>query len=286
MSLNPTYSLPKRKRSQPPASALKVSPMQLNTTPQDVVVPEEDSAAESPRMKVACRFEDLRIATAGFSKYDFHQLEGEIGYDEVARKRIRKLDDADIEIPETPQRTTVKLDAHLHSPPLETELDPVIFKGIKGQTNRFTSGLVRSYPSINRLADSKSRSRKRSSTPPSAVVADSILVDDMIVDPDRAALTWHDDEITGHDPDDPDDDGEGINGIGFKPTPAMARARADRRKQQLAEYKSREAREARAKRSEKRRGSPSLTMAPRDSETARRVRFMEENIDVQSSLLA
>ncbi|MCJ1477059.1 hypothetical protein MMC13_005730 [Lambiella insularis] len=45
----------------------------------------------------------------------------------------------------------------------------------------------------------------------------------------------------------------GLNGIGFRPTPAMAYARAQRRKQQLAEWKSREAREARQRRSELRR---------------------------------
>jgi hypothetical protein len=65
---------------------------------------------------------------------------------------------------------------------------------------------------------------------------------------------WHESEITGHDPDDPNDDGYGINGIGFKPTPAIAQARSQKRKQQLAEYRSREAKEARQKRSERRRG--------------------------------
>ncbi|GKT99039.1 unnamed protein product [Fusarium langsethiae] len=52
-----------------------------------------------------------------------------------------------------------------------------------------------------------------------------------IVDPVRAALTWHEDEITIYDPEDEDDDGVGINGIGFKPTPALAQARAKKRKQ-------------------------------------------------------
>jgi hypothetical protein len=65
---------------------------------------------------------------------------------------------------------------------------------------------------------------------------------------------WHESEITGHDPTDPNDDGYGINGIGFKPTPAIAWARSQKRKQQLSDYRSREAREARQKRSERRRG--------------------------------
>jgi len=64
---------------------------------------------------------------------------------------------------------------------------------------------------------------------------------------------WHDSEITGHNPDDPNDDGYGINGIGFKPTPAIAWSRSQRRKQQMTEYKNREAREAREKRSKRRK---------------------------------
>ncbi|KAE8380045.1 hypothetical protein BDV26DRAFT_290759 [Aspergillus bertholletiae] len=66
------------------------------------------------------------------------------------------------------------------------------------------------------------------------------------------SLTWHDTEITGHDPSDPNDDGYGINGIGFKPTAAMAWSRSQKRQKQVAEWKSREAREAREKRREKR----------------------------------
>ncbi|EAL92623.1 hypothetical protein KXX16_003264 [Aspergillus fumigatus] len=68
------------------------------------------------------------------------------------------------------------------------------------------------------------------------------------------SLTWNDSEITGHDPNDPNDDGYGINGIGFKPTAAIAWARAQKRQRQVAEWKSREAREAREKRREKRDG--------------------------------
>ncbi|KAK0712664.1 hypothetical protein B0T26DRAFT_343172 [Lasiosphaeria miniovina] len=102
----------------------------------------------------------------------------------------------------------------------------------------------------------------------------------VITDPLRASLTWHDDEITIYDPDDSDDDGTGINGIGFKPTPAIAHARILKRRQQLAEYRKREEREARAKRSQRRRGSPSVTATTglvelRGKVERRRVRFME-----------
>ena len=74
--------------------------------------------------------------------------------------------------------------------------------------------------------------------------------------PDQPALTWQDHEITGHEIDPSgDDDGEGINGIGFRPTAAMAAARQQRRKQQVTEWKAREAREARQRRVERRRGA-------------------------------
>lgn len=157
---------------------------------------------------------------------------------------------------------------------LSNEVDPVIFRGSAGgQVAKVKgAGLARAYPSINRLADSKSR-KKRSGTPPLGAKEDGEEM--RVVDEERAALTWHDDEITGHDPDDPDDDGEGINGIGFKPTPAEAYARAQKRRAQMAEYRNREAREARKMRSERRRGSEVSKASREEAETARRVRFME-----------
>lgn len=89
-------------------------------------------------------------------------------------------------------------------------------------------------------------------------------------DPEDNPMTWHDSEITGHNPSDPDDDGYGINGIGFKPTAAMAWARSQRRKQQLSEYKSREAKEARQRRSERRRMEVEEASAEESSGNAKR----------------
>lgn len=90
--------------------------------------------------------------------------------------------------------------------------------------------------------------------------------------PPLSALTWQDSEITGHligPANDPDDDGTGLNGIGFKPTPAIAYQRAQRRKQQLQEWKARETREARAKRSQRRnRGVSARPSASREREAA------------------
>lgn len=86
---------------------------------------------------------------------------------------------------------------------------------------------------------------------------------------------WSESEITGHLGMDPDDDGIGINGVGFKPTSATAWARSQKRKQQLAEYKSRETREARQRRIERRR-LPSAAESEENEETRStktRVRF-------------
>lgn len=93
------------------------------------------------------------------------------------------------------------------------------------------------------------------------------------MDYDQAQFTWQDNEITGQDIDTttPDDDGLGINGIGFKPTPAVAFARSQKRRQQVNEWKLREAREARQRRIERRRGS--FSEAKRTPTVKRTVRF-------------
>jgi len=165
---------------------------------------------------------------------------------------------------------------------LHNEVDPVIFKASRMGRIK-AEGLGKAYPSNNRLADSRSRAppKKRMGTPPLFGSAEASLEmqgdeESRVIDPERAALTWHDDEITGHDPSDPEDDGEGINGIGFKPTVAMAYDRSQKRRAQMAEYRNREAREARARRSERRRGSGMSSLNSQEEvDAARRVRFLE-----------
>lgn len=147
--------------------------------------------------------------------------------------------------------------------------------------------------------------RKRAGTPPltaktnpaayspDASDSDSDSTERVITDPVRASLTWHEDEITIYDPDDSDDDGTGINGIGFKPTPAIAHARWVKRRRQLAEYRKREERDARARRSaarrlcrgSRKRASASPTTAPglaerKDKVESRHVRFLEERSQI------
>ncbi|KAK2878136.1 hypothetical protein FQN49_001111 [Arthroderma sp. PD_2] len=71
-------------------------------------------------------------------------------------------------------------------------------------------------------------------------------------DLEEESLTWDDSEITGHYATDPNDDGYGLNGIGFKPSAEVAWARSQQRKDQVAEWERREASEAREARSRRR----------------------------------
>ncbi|RSM20908.1 hypothetical protein CDV31_000279 [Fusarium ambrosium] len=137
-------------------------------------------------------------------------------------------------------------------------------------------------PTVQEVVDLDGKVKKRTGSPPlrmkrpSRRPFDDGEDDEMeIVDPVRAALTWHEDEITIYDPEDEDDDGTGINGIGFKPTPALAQARAMKRRQQMAEYRKREENEARARRNQRRRRGPGITIGPEEKSPSRKVRFMD-----------
>ncbi|KYK54849.1 hypothetical protein DCS_06810 [Drechmeria coniospora] len=140
-------------------------------------------------------------------------------------------------------------------------------------------------PVVDHPADHGIPGRKRTGTPPLRLKKSPAKehlpteAELSVADPVRAALTWHEDEITIYDANDADDDGTGINGVGFKPTPAMAQARALKRRQQLAEYRRREENEARARRSQRRRQhSPSQSGAvTKKRSPTRRVRFMDDS---------
>ncbi|KAH8592285.1 hypothetical protein B0O99DRAFT_481597, partial [Bisporella sp. PMI_857] len=281
--------------------------MRLNTNVPGALAIVGDTG--SPRTKVAYNFQGLQLEDGGaVSKLDLRRSNAPtlaprdetMQEENAVRKRVRVLHGDELgklasrkEIPETPDtRRSFKVaigPERVVDPTilekaqgviLHNQVDPVIFKA--GAAGKAKSGaLHRAYPSINRLSDSKSRApRKRMGTPPLFGAAEASLEmhdagEHRVVDQERATNTWHDDEITGHDPDDPDDDGEGMNGIGFRPTPAMAYARAEKRRAQMQEYKNREAREARAKRSERRRGAEPPQRSLEEEETARRVRFMD-----------
>jgi len=306
MADSPPSSAPKRKRddvlldeaaTHGPGSYAHFS-FQLSQPPA------EDEGGGSPRSKVAHRFRGLALREGGGgvasegppSSSDNPDPEAMDMDDDAAtmRKRTKISHIPDLkptEIPETPEapRMSAAIDANggstadhgdtIHASPTRSSDATKVLKSSPTRVKKTTS-----FSLSHSSSEPKSRARKRAGSPPLMVSvaardpnADQPSDDpdeDMIVDPVRAALTWHEDEITVYDSEDSDDDGTGINGIGFKPTPAIAYARTVKRKQQLDEYKKREEREARARRSQRRRGSPVATgVDPKDG--ARRVRFID-----------
>lgn len=169
---------------------------------------------------------------------------------------------------------------------------------VSGPAEIAASSIAPSKPGTNPTAEdpndasaaeepgSPSSSRRRAGTPPlkfkdqhsSDGDIDSGSEDEEIhiVDPVRAALTWQEDEITVYDPDDKDDDGTGINGVGFRPTPAIAHARAMKRRQQITEYRKREESEARARRNQRRREGEAPSRI--DKPSPRKVRFSDSEL--------
>ncbi|KAI1803075.1 hypothetical protein F4811DRAFT_554207 [Daldinia bambusicola] len=237
-------------------------------------------AIDSPRFSPELPFFDFDGGVQGGTSMEDMQLDDD---DPASRKRVKLAGltehpnasevgpegKADVTDPNPPGPT--------HSPrfTLQTAVDPAILRTAKTEGS---GRLQKSYPSINRLSESKSRIRKRSGTPPLAkrkTTEAPAEEEPAIIDPVRAALTWHEDEITIYDPEDKDDDGTGINGIGFRPTPALAYARAQKRRQQLAEYRKREESEARAKRSQRRRQRVGNAVELERKHSLVRVRFSD-----------
>lgn len=317
--VNTPLSTPKRKH----ADFFTDHVPSLNTTTAfftfDPHTPVKDGSA-SPRTNVAIRFRGLALGPGGGGGVDDssspepralgrNQLNG------GSRKRVRL---PDVDMPDfqtrSSQATGVRFDDAVAALDLASRADfqqqqPKPLTGQKkapSQSPRQQSPKAAVKFAIDTAVIEQSetiatsprtatspRGRPRTSPPPLSDRAGSanetssnsasVLDRHMVTDPLRASLTWHDDEITIYDPDDSDDDGTGINGIGFKPTPAIAYARTVKRKQQLAEYRKREEREARAKRSQRRRGSPVPGLVElKGTVERRRVRFMESATELIS----
>ena len=92
-----------------------------------------------------------------------------------------------------------------------------------------------------------------------------------------ALLFWRDDEIVGYYSDDPEDDGEGVNGIGYRQSMAERRVIERKRQAQIREWRTREAAEDRARRGNRRRGGyPGVAVgAAAEENVGRKVRFQE-----------
>jgi len=263
---------PKRKRNYTDAKDHGSTPVALGIEQSPTL-----READSPRTQVAERFENLDIARNATGAGIRHQSPSSLA---AARKRMKREGDERIQTPEgSPTKRRRKFDEVAETP---------------GAYYKDRSSPPASPAQLDALpTDSTSRPRDSTTPPrptPPASPSRTTSSLGLGIDMDRAntplgtpttqrlstlnsssspqsspdgepsssptALTWQDEEITGHEIDtSADDDGEGINGIGFKPTAAMAEARSARRKEQVNQWRAREARDARQRRIEKRKGS-------------------------------
>ncbi|PHH79327.1 hypothetical protein CDD80_5090 [Ophiocordyceps camponoti-rufipedis] len=251
-------STPKRKKThQPPTPQPPVTPVKFSFDPLKKM-DSPDDGSRSPRSCVAHRFRGLAL------NGDADDVDGA----DPVRKRRRFGDDAAC--------SGLGLFA------------PVPFQPDVAVASTEVSAQLQSRPPRRKRAGTPPLRLKRS---PAAQQASGDPELPPVADPVRAALTWHEDEITVYDPHDADDDGTGVNGVGFKPTPAMAHARVMKRRQQMADYRRREESEARARRSQRRRGdvlaaaaaaaAAAVSSRTTDKPSPRKVRFMDaENKNV------
>ncbi|EGR49186.1 uncharacterized protein TRIREDRAFT_121660 [Trichoderma reesei QM6a] len=265
---------PKRKRG----AHASVSPLAFSF---DLSAAGPSEEAGSPRSStVVHRFRGLALGNGGSVVEPADEMDVES--DGAARKR-HKPD------PEAHMITSIQPQAEMQpKSPLEMETRSVEMVDrcvLPPQTLPSPEGLLQTdtaSTSVDGTPEPQPR-KKRAGTPPlrfkkgNPQDGQSDADDEAeVADPLRASLTWHEDEITIYDPDDKDDDGTGINGVGFKPTPALAHARIMKRRQQMAEYRKREENEARNRRMQRRRGELTLSARrDRKSPPSRRVRFMD-----------
>lgn len=285
------YPSPKRKREQaPPIPLLNTALRPASTAPQGSPVPSptQSLAPEDPRNVVADQLRGMTLAASSTTpmspltptddvirkKPKLEEMRVDSGTSLDTQSTIiksifwKKDNDLDTitymskpgpskEIPETPQSSQPRL-----LPDIASFAQHSTFESpSKGSSSQ--KSLIITHKSLTKnRSSSQPASRRKSPSPP------------------LSALTWHDSEITGHlaDPStDPDDDGTGLNGIGFRPTPAIAYARSQKRRQQLNEWKARETREARAKRHERRRRGVGGALS-REATVEREIPIKEANL--------
>ncbi|EKG16610.1 hypothetical protein MPH_06191 [Macrophomina phaseolina MS6] len=232
-----------------------------HSAPGALLAATAESGSESPRSRVASQFELLQINKSGYGLPVIDFGSGDTGAvatkkakhnEEVFAHHPHALRNEDSrtphmgelspvpqpvqEIAETPQHISFASDAvQLTPPPPSSSPSVKLFLSTR-----------RPNPKLHRRSPSPSV-HSLATTSSSTAAAPVHL-------PDQAALTWQNSEITGHEIDrERDDDGYGINGIGFRPTHQVAQQRALKRRQQILEWRARQAREDRQKRSDRRR---------------------------------
>ncbi|KAK5173167.1 uncharacterized protein LTR77_003289 [Saxophila tyrrhenica] len=252
-SPTPPDPSPKRKRSN------STTALQIDTQHEPKLngqkLTNEDAAPNSPRTKVANKLSGLDLR-ASRPVLPWEVVDGDGDGEGVARKRLKRTKEArkgfgggDGGLMSTPpaRQATSSSEADRDG----NEAAAVVAETPDCRARPSSPPLPSSLPPQQADEDSDPSSGDFTTSCPSTTIFPPPPSP-----PTSSELTWHDDEITGHllDRTNSDDDGEGINGIGFRPTPAMAFVRQQRRRQQVSEWKAREAREARQRRSERRRG--------------------------------
>ena len=249
-----TYVSPKRKRS---VSSIETSPFVTRITTTDLLdqsTCESDIISEgSPRTAVAGHLQNLDLDKQQRSiGVDFCKASEE---EMVPRKRsVRDEEEED--------------QSHIHSQNSNnTPLSPP------------STLLEQSNPALKTFPHEIPETPRPTPVSPTMACVPSRTSNKSPV-PSSSTLWWTDKEITGHNPTDPSDDGYGINGVGFIPTAAVANARAERRKRQVADWKNREAKDARQKRSDMRRRKEAdiehlKSIEGLGADESRKVRFLE-----------
>lgn len=241
MLFPPSTKSPKRKRDDADSaygsSSIPSSSRQPVFNLQDNHILDEDRGRNSPRSVVAGCLGDLDIYGDASRPESKHQTIATDGKPLPSRIRdqsavIKSSGGAESIASGSPPPDTHREEEIIPHPPAQK----------KGRTSTSPASSPKRSPKAKHSSALQPEPRRRSKSPPLSSSSD------------ENPLTWSDSEITGHLGNDPNDDGYGINGLGFKPTAAMARSRSERRKKQIAEWKTREAREARQSRRERRDG--------------------------------
>ncbi|KAK5125267.1 hypothetical protein LTR85_000943 [Meristemomyces frigidus] len=268
----PPEPSPKRKRAE---SQKSVASLQIDTTETHDFAPE--TGANSPRTKVAERLHDLSLQHA-----QSPHLSPSAEPTGAPRKRLKRSQPLRRATPgheigsdafSTPESSSQPAVFSRHTSPIESDETPDCRRRVESTPPRSPAPpqyLRQSsdVPAVG-IHEDERRERLPSPSPPTPLDSPSQGRDE-VVNPtssplhatedssfDQITLTWQDHEITGYNIDltSPDDDGLGINGIGFKPTSTIANARSQKRRQQVNEWRVREAKESRQKRFERRRGA-------------------------------
>jgi hypothetical protein len=280
---------PKRKYTEAMTLPSRLPP--LNVDVPDIATDPyylSEGKCDSPRSRVAEKLEALDIDQAPPTEEDAprkriktdqdqHQPASKLssGFDVTPKKLPRPRFDlphqqhrsaeAVLEIAETPG-CRPEVDARPSTPsPLARQVETPMSKQNISPIVRITPKRMRSPPPPMASPSSPDKSANGPSTSPDSSQTSTEI----------SNATWQDSEITGHHIHAAlGDDGEGINGVGFRPTPAIAQARSQKRKHQISEWRAREAKEARQRRYEKRQGC-AVDVGNGDESQRRVVRFEE-----------